>query len=142
MANAFVMLGLLPEPRAEQILASFRRELEAKGFRFGVLTGELSVHPGASGSPTRGRRPGTTSGIPLAVAVGPVPVPFGGMDLVLTGATLTWEGVTLRLRAVMPDPGEAHWRPVRGGPAFSWPRRSGSATGAAVRRGGQVRAVR
>src|SRR5580692_10405521 len=45
-ANAFVMLGLLPEARAEEILAEYRRELEAKGFRFGVLTGELSVRLG------------------------------------------------------------------------------------------------
>ncbi len=43
VANAFVMLGLLPESRAEEILAEHRPELEAKGFRMGVLTGELSV---------------------------------------------------------------------------------------------------
>ena len=43
VANAFVMLGLLPEARAEEILAEYRPELEAKGFRLGVLTGELSV---------------------------------------------------------------------------------------------------
>ena len=49
VANAFVMLGLLPEARAEEILAEYRRELEAKGFRLGVLTGELSVRPGAHG---------------------------------------------------------------------------------------------
>src|SRR4029077_16443618 len=49
VANAFVMLGLLPEARAEEILAEYRPELEAKGFRFGVLTGELSVRPGAYG---------------------------------------------------------------------------------------------
>lgn len=49
VANAFVMLGLLPEARAEQILAEHRTELEARGFRLGVLTGELSVRPGAHG---------------------------------------------------------------------------------------------
>jgi hypothetical protein len=43
VANAFVMLGLLPEARAEEILAEYRRKLEARGFRFGVLTGELSL---------------------------------------------------------------------------------------------------
>ena len=49
VANAFVMLGLLREQRAEEILAEHRPALEAKGFRFGVLTGELSVRPGAHG---------------------------------------------------------------------------------------------
>src|SRR5437764_10888739 len=34
VANAFVMLGLLPEARAEEILASYRAGLEAKGFKF------------------------------------------------------------------------------------------------------------
>jgi hypothetical protein len=35
VANAFVMLGLLPGARAEEILAGYRPELEAKGFRLG-----------------------------------------------------------------------------------------------------------
>jgi hypothetical protein len=30
------MLGLLPEARAEEILAEYQPELEAKGFRLGV----------------------------------------------------------------------------------------------------------
>ena len=49
VANAFVMLGLLPGARAEEILGQYRPELEAEGFRLGVLTGELSVAPGALG---------------------------------------------------------------------------------------------
>jgi hypothetical protein len=65
VANAFVMLGLLPSARAEDILAEYRPELEAKGFRMGVLTGELSVR----------------------------------MDLYLTWATLTPNGMWLRLSA-------------------------------------------
>jgi hypothetical protein len=56
VANAFVMLGLLPEARAEEILAEYRRDLEAKGFRFGVLTGELSLQPGALGYQDAGDR--------------------------------------------------------------------------------------
>jgi len=40
------MLGLLRDQRAEEILAEHRPALDAKGFRFGVLTGELSVRPG------------------------------------------------------------------------------------------------
>jgi hypothetical protein len=49
VANAFVMLGLLPERSAEEILAEHRPHLEAEGFTMGVLTGELTVRPGAYG---------------------------------------------------------------------------------------------
>ena len=61
VANAFVMLGLLPEQRAEEILAGHRLALEAKGFRLGVLTGELSVRPGALGFQDAQRRAGMAS---------------------------------------------------------------------------------
>src|SRR6185312_4753188 len=93
VANAFVMLGLLPGARAEEILGQYRPELEAKGFRPGVLTGELSVVPGALGYHE-------------ARAASRVPIAFGGTDLVLTMATLTPDGVKLHLRAVIPDPGQ------------------------------------
>src|SRR6266705_1528556 len=100
VANAFVMLGLLPEARAEEILAEHRPELEAKGFRLGVLTGELSVVPGAHGyHDARAASRDDLTGIPLAVAVGPVPIAFGATELVLTWATLTPGGAKLRLRA-------------------------------------------
>jgi hypothetical protein len=107
VANAFVMLGLLPGARAEEILGQYRPELEAEGFRLGVLTGELSVVPGALGyhEARAASRAGLT-GIPLAVAAGPVPIGFGGTELVLTLATLTPGGVKLRLRSVIPDPGQ------------------------------------
>jgi hypothetical protein len=100
VANAFVMLGLLPEPRAEEILAERRAELEAKGFRFGVLTGELSVRPGPHGfqdAQAAGRD--SLTQIPLAVAVEPVPIPLAGVELTLTWATLTPGGVRLGYRA-------------------------------------------
>ena len=107
VANAFVMLGLLPGARAEEILAGYRPELEASGFRPGVLTGELSVVPGALGyHEARAASRADLTGIPLAVAAGPVPVGFGGTELVLTSATLTPGGVKLRLRAVIADPGQ------------------------------------
>jgi hypothetical protein len=49
VANAFVMLGLLPEPQAEAILAEHRDGLEREGFgnTWGVTKGELTVRPGA-----------------------------------------------------------------------------------------------
>ena len=107
VANAFVMLGLLPGARAEEILGQYRPELEAEGFRLGVLTGELSVGPGALGyHEARAASRADLTGIPLAVAAGPVPIAFGGTELVLTLATLTPGGVKLRLRAVIPDPGQ------------------------------------
>ena len=114
VANAFVMLGLLPGARAEEILGQFRRELEAEGFRTGVLAGELSVVPGALGyhEARAASRAGLT-GVPLAVAAGPVPIAFGGTELVLTSATLTPGGVKLRLHAAIPDPGQPVRRPVR-----------------------------
>lgn len=114
VANAFVMLGLLPAARAEEILAEYRPELEARGFRFGVLTGELSVRPGAYGyQDALAASRADLTGIPLAVATGPATVPFGGTELVVTWATLTPGGVKLRLRAAIPDHGQLLRRPVR-----------------------------
>jgi hypothetical protein len=119
VANAFVMLGLLPGARAEEILAGYRPELEARGFRLGVLTGELSVVPGALGyHEARAASRADLTGIPLAVATGPVPIAFGGTDLVLTSATLTPGGVKLGLRAVIPDPGQPPRRPISGRPGL------------------------
>ncbi len=120
VANAFVMLGLLPSARAEEILAEYRPELEAKGFRMGVLTGELSVRPGAHGYQEAGAAaPGSLARIPLAFAPGPVPIAIDRMDLSLTWATLMPGGVWLRLRATGQDDGRLsrpprpHRRPYR-----------------------------
>ena len=46
VANAFVVLGLLPAARAEEIFIAQRPVLEAAGFRVGREIGELSVNPG------------------------------------------------------------------------------------------------
>src|SRR5690348_2854391 len=119
VANAFVMLGLLPGARAEEILGQYRPELEAKGFRLGVLTGELSLAPGALGyHEARAASRADLTGIPLAVAAGPVPIAFGGTELVLTSATLTPAGVKLGLRAVIPDTGGSPRRPISGRPGL------------------------
>jgi len=83
VANALVMLGLLPEALAEEILAQYRPLLAAEGFRIGVLTGELSVRPGAHGyqaAQTAGRPPrfaaaAATSGVGTGAAEPPWPTP-------------------------------------------------------------------
>lgn len=97
VANAFVMLGLLPAARAGEILAAQRRVLEAAGFRVGLEIGELSVGPGARGfQEARAAGADSLQRIPLAVAAGPVRYPLRGDDLVITSATLTPEGIWLR----------------------------------------------
>lgn len=45
VANAFVMLGLLPEPTAEEILAGHRLALERKGFANVGLADERTILP-------------------------------------------------------------------------------------------------
>jgi hypothetical protein len=97
VANAFVMLGLLPAARAEEILAAQRPVLEAAGFRVGLAIGELSVSPGARGlQEARAAGADSLRSIPLAVAAGPVRGRLRGHDLVITWATLTPEGIRLR----------------------------------------------
>src|SRR6267154_1590778 len=72
------------EAVAKEILAEYRPEREARGFRFGVLTGELSVRPGAYGyQDALAASRADLTGIPLGVATGPVTVPFGGTELVV-----------------------------------------------------------
>jgi hypothetical protein len=97
VANAFVMLGLLPAQRAEEILAAQRPVLEAAGFQVGRAIGELSVNPGTRGF-QEARAVGADSPrrIPLAVAAGPVRCRLRSHDLVITSATLTPEGILLR----------------------------------------------
>jgi hypothetical protein len=101
VANAFVMLGLLPEARAEEILAAQRPVLEAAGFRVGLEIGELSLRHGARGF-QQARAAGADSlrRIPLAVAAGPVRGRLRGHDLTITSATLTQEGISLRYHGV------------------------------------------
>jgi hypothetical protein len=107
VANAFVMLGLLPSARTEEILAEYRPELEAKGFQIGVLTGEMSVRPGAYGYPeAQAADQDSLIRIPQAFAPGPVPMAIDGMDLSLIWVTLTPGGVWLRLRATGLDDGQ------------------------------------
>jgi len=97
VANAFVILGLLPVARAEEILAAQRPVLEASGFQVGREIGELSVSPGARGfQEARAAGADSLQRIPLAVAAGPVRCRLRRRDLAITWATLTPEGIWLR----------------------------------------------
>src|SRR5690242_14733676 len=73
VANAFVMLGLLPEPLAEAILAEHRSELERQGLgdSWGVTEGELTIRPGAHGYwQSRTAGPAGLREVPVLVAAG------------------------------------------------------------------------
>jgi hypothetical protein len=97
VANAFVVLGLLPAGRAEEILAAQRPVLEAAGFRVGLPIGELSVTPEARAfQEARGAEANNLRSAPLAVATGPVRCRLRSHDLVITSATVTQEGIWLR----------------------------------------------
>src|SRR6185437_13451414 len=107
VANAFVMLGLLPEPVAEAILAEHRSELEHQGLgdRWGVTEGELTVRPGAHGywqSRTAGHA--GLREVPVAVAAGvrcPNPAAEGCFEWV----KLTSTGLRVSFQATAADPG-------------------------------------
>ena len=97
VANAFVVLGLLPAARGEEILAAQRPVLEAAGFRVGREIGELSVNPGTrSFQEAQAAVLDRPRQIPLAVAAGPVRCRLRRHDLAITWATLTPEGIRLR----------------------------------------------
>lgn len=99
VAHAFVVLGLLPVTRAEEILAAQRPALQAAGVRLltGRVIGELSVSPAARGfQHARAVAPDSLHQIPLAAAAGPVRCRLREHDLVITSATLTPQGIRAR----------------------------------------------
>jgi hypothetical protein len=96
VANAFVVLGLLPAARAEEILGAQQPALETAGFRVGREIGELRINPGARGfAEARGAPLDRPRQIPLAVGAGPVRCSLRRHDLAITWATLTPEGIRL-----------------------------------------------
>lgn len=107
-ANALVMLGLLPELRAEAILAEHRSGLERKGFGngWGVTKGELTVRPGAH-EYWESRRAGSAGlrEIPLSVAVAGVFCPTSVADVCFEWVKLTSAGLQLSFRATGGNPG-------------------------------------
>jgi hypothetical protein len=108
VANAFVMLGLLPEPQAEAILAEHRDGLEREGFgnTWGVTKGELTVRPGAheywesrEGGPTGLRK------VPVLVAAAGVRCPTSVAEVCFEWVKLTSTGLRVSFRATAADPG-------------------------------------
>jgi hypothetical protein len=99
VANAFVILGLLPAARAEEILAAQRPVLRDAGVRLleARAIRELSVSPAARDwQEARAAVAGSRRSIPLAAAAAPLRCPLSGHDLVVTSAMLTPEGIRVR----------------------------------------------
>lgn len=108
VANAFVMLGLLPEPRAEAVLADHKSALERMGFGniWGVTKGELTVRPGAHEYwESRMAGPGGLREVPLLVAAVGVCCPTSVAEVCFEWVKLTSMGWQLSFRATAPDPG-------------------------------------
>ena len=108
VANAFVMLGLLPEPRAEAVLADHKSALERMGLgsTWGVTKGELTVQPGAHEYwQSRMAGPGGLHEVPLLVATDGVCCPISVADVCFEWVKLTSKGWQLSFRATAPDPG-------------------------------------
>ena len=107
VANAFVMLGLLSEPRAEAVLAEHRSALERMGFgnTWGVTKGELTVRPGAHEYwQSRMAGPGGLREVPLLAAVAGVCCPTSVAEVCFEWVKLTSTGWQLTFRATAPDP--------------------------------------
>jgi hypothetical protein len=106
-ANAFVMLGLLPEPRAEAVLADHKSALEREGFgnTWGVTQGELTVRPGAHEYwQSRMAGPGGLREVPLLVAAAGVSCPTSVAEVCFEWVKLTSAGWQLTFRATAADP--------------------------------------
>jgi hypothetical protein len=108
VANALVMLGLLPEPRAEAILAEHRLALERKGFgnAWGVTKGELTVRPGAHGYwEPRAAGVAGLSKTPMSVAAAGVRCPTSVAEVCFEWVRLTSAGLRVSFHATAADPG-------------------------------------
>ena len=107
VANAFVMLGLLPEPVAEAILAEHRSELERQGFgdSWGVTKGELTVRPGAHGYwQSRTAGPAGLREVPVVVAAAGVRCPNPAAEVCFEWVKLTSTGLRVSFQVTAADP--------------------------------------
>jgi hypothetical protein len=108
VANAFVMLGLLPEPATEAILAEHRSALERQGFGdgWGVTTGELTVRAGAHEYwQSRTAGPAGLREVPVVVAAAGVRCPNPGAEVCFEWVKLTSTGLRVSFKATAADPG-------------------------------------
>jgi hypothetical protein len=108
VANAFVMLGLLPEPLAEAILAEHRSALEREGFgnTWGVTKGELTVRPGAHGYwQSRTAVPAGLREVPVLVAAAGVRCPNPVAEVCFEWVKLTATGLRVSFQVTAADPG-------------------------------------
>ena len=108
VANAFVMLGLLPEPVAEAILAEHRAALERQGVggSWGVTEGELTVRPGAHGYwQSRIAGPAGLREVPVLVAAAGVRCPNPAAEVCFEWVKLTSTGLRVSFQVTAADPG-------------------------------------
>jgi hypothetical protein len=100
VAHAFVMLGLLPEARANAILAAHKAALADKGLKTRGF--ELTVRSGSAHGYWDALRAdgGELATIPLSTAVGRIRCRSAGADIYLDWITLTPSGVRLQARVV------------------------------------------
>jgi hypothetical protein len=108
VANAFVMLGLLPEPLTETILAEHRSALERQGFgdSWGVTKGELTVRPGAHGYwESRTAGPAGLREVPVLVAAAGIRCPTSVAEVCFEWVKLTSTGLRVSFQATAADPG-------------------------------------
>jgi len=108
VANAFVMLGLLPEPVAEAILAEHRAALERQGVggSWGVTEGELTVRPGAHGYwQSRIAGPAGLREVPVLVAATGVRCPNPAAEVCFEWVKLTSTGLRVSFQVTAADPG-------------------------------------
>ena len=106
VANALVMLGLMPEPRAEAVLAEHRLALERKGFgtAWGVTKGELTVRPGAHGYwEARAAGAAGLRETPLSVAAAGVQCPTAVAEVYFEWVKLTSAGMRVSFYATAAD---------------------------------------
>lgn len=107
VANAFVMLGLLPEPLAEAILGEHRSALERQDFgdRRGATQGELTVESGADGYwQSRSAGPAGLREVPVLVAAAGVRCPNPAAEVCFEWVKLTSTGLRVSFQATTPDP--------------------------------------
>ena len=106
VANALVMLGLLPEARAEAILAEHRSALERVGIA--NVGAELTVRPGAHEYwQSRATGPVGLREVPVLVAAAGARCPTSVAEVCFEWVKLTSTGlrVSFRATAADPDPG-------------------------------------